>query len=49
LRYNIIKPPSSGAFGTVYGVIGEDNNRYTLKELKNFNITNKERFEREIK
>jgi serine/threonine protein kinase len=49
LRYNIIKPLSSGAFGTVYGVIGEDNNKYALKELKNFNITNKERFETEIK
>jgi eukaryotic-like serine/threonine-protein kinase len=49
LRYNIIKPLNSGAFGTVYGVIGEDNNRYALKELKFFNLTNKERFEREIK
>ena len=49
MRYNIIKPLSSGAFGTVYGAIGEDNNKYALKELKNFNTTNKERFEREIK
>ena len=40
---------SSGAFGTVYGVVGEDNNKYALKELKNFNMTNKGRFEREIK
>src|SRR5215218_8138411 len=49
MRYNIIKRLSSGAFGTVYGVIGEDNNKYALKELKNFNITNKGRFEREVK
>ena len=49
MRYNIVKRLSSGAFGTVYGVIGEDNNRYALKESKNFNKTNKGRFEREIK
>jgi serine/threonine protein kinase len=49
MRYNIIKRLSSGAFGTVYGVIGEDNNKYALKELKNFNMTNKGRFEREVK
>jgi serine/threonine-protein kinase len=49
MRYNIAKRLSSGAFGTVYGVIGEDNNKYALKELKNFDKTNKGRFEREIK
>jgi serine/threonine protein kinase len=42
LRYNIIKPLSSGAFGNVYGVRGDDNNKYALKELKFFNLTNKE-------
>ena len=41
MRYNIAKRLSSGAFGTVYGVIGEDNNKYALKELKNFDKTNK--------
>jgi hypothetical protein len=45
MRYNIAKRLSSGAFGTVYGVIGEDNNKYALKELKNFDKTNKGRFE----
>jgi serine/threonine-protein kinase len=49
LRYNVIKPLSSGAFGTVYGVIGEDNNKYALKELKFFDTANKKHFEREIK
>jgi serine/threonine protein kinase len=49
LRYNIIKPLSSGAFRTVYGAIEQDNNRHALKELKHFNIINKQRFEREIK
>jgi serine/threonine protein kinase len=49
MRYNIIKRLSSGAFGTVYGVVGEDNNKYALKEIKNFNITNKGCFEREVK
>src|ERR671924_1345055 len=48
MRFNIAKRLSSGAFGTVYGVIGEDNNKYALKELKDFNETNKGRFEREI-
>ena len=49
MRFNIAKRLSSGAFGTVSGIIGEDNNKYALKELKNFNDTNKGRFEREIK
>jgi serine/threonine protein kinase len=49
LRYKIVKRLGSGGFGTVYGVIGEDNNKYALKELENFNSINKDRFEREIK
>jgi serine/threonine protein kinase len=44
MRYNIIKRLSSGTFGTVYRVVGEDNNKYALKELKNFNIINKGTF-----
>lgn len=49
LRYNIVKHLGSGGFGAVYGVIGEDNNKYALKELENFSTINKDRFEREIK
>jgi serine/threonine protein kinase len=49
LRYNIVKRLGSGGFGAVYGVIGEDNNKYALKELENFNSVNKDRFEREIR
>jgi len=49
LKYTIIKPLNSGAFGTVYEIEGDDNKRYALKELINLNTTNKERFEREIK
>jgi len=49
LKYKIIKPLNSGAFGTVYEIETDDNMRYALKEVKNLNITNKQRFEREIK
>jgi len=49
LKYKIIKPLNSGAFGTVYEIETDDNIRYALKEVKNLNITNKQRFEREIK
>jgi serine/threonine protein kinase len=49
LKYKIIKPLNSGAFGTVYEIETDDNMRYALKEVKNLNITNKHRFEREIK
>jgi serine/threonine protein kinase len=49
LKYTIIKPLNSGAFGTVYEIEGDDNKRYALKELINLNTTNKERFAREIK
>jgi serine/threonine protein kinase len=49
LKYTIIKPLNSGAFGTVYEIEGDDNKKYALKELINLNTTNKERFEREIK
>jgi serine/threonine protein kinase len=49
LKYKIIKSLNSGAFGTVYEIETDDNMRYALKEVKNLNITNKQRFEREIK
>lgn len=49
MKYNIIKLLNSGAFGTVYEIQAADNKRYALKELKNFDIINKERFEREIR
>ncbi len=49
MKYNIIKSLDSGAFGTVYEIEADDNERYALKELKNFDMVNKERFEREIK
>jgi len=48
LKYNFIRPVNSGAFGTVYEILGDDNRIYALKELKNFGITNKQRFEREV-
>ena len=48
MKYTIIKPLNSGAFGTVYEIEGDDNKKYALKELINLNTTNKERFEREI-
>ncbi|MGA7043427.1 MAG: hypothetical protein WBY71_07145 [Nitrososphaeraceae archaeon] len=48
MKYNLIKPVNSGAFGTVYEILGDDNRIYALKELKNFDITNKQRFEREV-
>lgn len=49
MKYTIVKPLNSGAFGTVYEIEGDDNKKYALKELINLNATNKERFEREIK
>lgn len=49
MKYKIIKPLNSGAFGTVYEIETDENMRYALKEVKNLNITNKQRFEREIK
>ena len=49
LKYNIIKSLDSGAFGAVYEIEADDNKWYALKELKNFDMINKERFEREIK
>ena len=48
LKYTIIKQLNSGAFGTVYEIEGDNRTIYALKELKNFDITNKQRFEREI-
>ena len=50
MKYNIIRPINSGAFGTVFEIEGErDKRRYALKELKNLNSINRDRFEREIK
>jgi serine/threonine protein kinase len=49
LKYNVVKSLSSGAFGTVFEIEGDDKRRYALKELKNLDTTNKKRFEREIK
>jgi len=49
LKYTIVKPLNSGAFGTVYEIEGDDYKKYALKELINLNTTSKERFEREIK
>ena len=48
LKYTVIKALNSGAFGTVYEVLGQDSKTYALKEMKNLNETNRERFEREI-
>ena len=44
----MIKTLNSGAFGIVHEIEGEDNKTYALKELKNFDIINKQRFQREI-
>jgi serine/threonine protein kinase len=49
LKYTIIKQLNSGAFGTVYEIEGDNRTIYALKELKNFDVTNKQCFEREIK
>ena len=49
MKFNIIKSLDTGAFGTVYEIEADDNKRYALKELKNFDMVNKELFEREIK
>ena len=49
MKYTIIKQLYSGAFGTVYEIEGDNRTIYALKELKNFDVTNKQRFEREIK
>ncbi|MFL6390422.1 MAG: serine/threonine protein kinase [Nitrososphaeraceae archaeon] len=48
MKYNIIKALNSGAFGIVYEIRGEDNKIYALKELKNFDVIHKQRFQREI-
>ena len=40
LKYNIIKSLDSGAFGAVYEIEADDNKRYALKELKNFDMIN---------
>jgi len=50
LKYLIEKKISTGSFGTIYEVLGEDDNKiYALKELKNMDTVFKQRFEREIK
>jgi serine/threonine protein kinase len=48
LKYNVIRPLNSGAFGIVYQIRGEDNRIYALKELKNFDAIHKRRFQQEI-
>jgi serine/threonine protein kinase len=48
LKYDIIRPLNSGAFGIVYEIRGDDNRIYALKVLKNFDIIHKQRFQREI-
>jgi serine/threonine protein kinase len=49
MKYTIKRQISSGAFGTVYEILGEDNKIYALKELTNMNTVSKQRFEREAK
>jgi serine/threonine protein kinase len=50
LKYLIEKKINTGSFGTIYEVLGEDDNKiYALKELKNMDTVFKQRFEREIK
>lgn len=45
-----MKKISTGSFGTIYEVLGEDDDKtYALKELKNMDTVFKQRFEREIK
>jgi serine/threonine protein kinase len=48
LRYNITRQLNSGAFGIVYEVLGDDNMIYALKELKDLDKIDKQRFQREI-
>jgi serine/threonine protein kinase len=48
LKYNVIRRLNAGAFGIVYEIEGDDSRKYALKELSNFDTTNKQRFEREI-
>lgn len=50
MKYIIKRKISSGAFGTIYEILSQDDNKiYALKELKNINSVNKQRFEREVK
>ena len=49
MKYTIKRQISSGSFGTVYEILGEDNKIYALKELTNMNTVSKQRFEREAK
>jgi len=49
LKYTIKSQISSGSFGTVYEILGEDNKIYALKELTNMDTVSKQRFEREAK
>ena len=49
LKYLIEKKSGTGSFGTIYEVLGEDDNKiYALKELKNMDTVFKQRFEREV-
>ena len=49
MKYTIKRQISSGSFGTVYEILGEDNKIYALKELTNMGTISKQRFEREAK
>ena len=49
MKYTIKRQISSGSFGTVYEILGEDNKIYALKELTNMDTVSKQRFEREVK
>jgi serine/threonine protein kinase len=57
LKYEIIKPISSGSFGTIYEVMVEyeengvttSTTKCVLKELTRIDSLSRERFEREIK
>ena len=50
MKYLIERKISTGSFGTIYEVLGEDDNKtYALKELRNMDTVFKQRFEREIK
>ena len=57
LKFNVIKPISSGSFGTIYEVLVEheedgvttSTTKCVLKELTRIDNLSRERFEREIK